>query len=172
MSDHGQQPDEDTLRARRRDALRELAREQTGELPAAHPASAPTHSQPASRRRARRIALIALSVCLVLAALAGGGIFAATRIRPSQPTIGSGSHPQATAAPSCLPRAPTSTSGASPTAVAENIRVSDDTYKAHSEPMVAINPANPRNVVGGSKMFTDPAHYQFQIGVYTSFDGG
>ena len=172
MSDHGQQPDEDTLRARRRNALRELAREQTGELPAAHPASDSAHSQPASRRGARRIALIVLTVCLVLAALAGGGIFAVTRMRPSQPTIGSGSHPQATAAPSCLPHTSASTEGVSPTAVAENIRVSDDMYKAHSEPMVAINPTNPRNVVGGSKMFTDPAHYQFQIGVYTSFDSG
>lgn len=171
MSDDGQQANEDMLRARRRDALRELAREQTGELPVAHPANAPAHGQSASRRGAWRIALIALSVCLVLAALAGGGIFAVTRMRASQPTIGSGSHPQPTAAPSCLPHAPASTGAATP-AVTENIRVSDDTYKAHSEPMVAINPANPRNLVGGSKMFTDTAHYEFQIGTYTSFDGG
>ena len=38
--------------------------------------------------------------------------------------------------------------------------------------MLAINPANPRNLVGGSKFFTDSARYRFQIGTYTSFDGG
>jgi hypothetical protein len=38
--------------------------------------------------------------------------------------------------------------------------------------MLAINPTNTRNLVGGSKFFTDPAHYRFQIGTYTSFDGG
>lgn len=53
-----------------------------------------------------------------------------------------------------------------------NVQVSHDTYLAHSEPMLAENPANPLNLVGGSKFFTDPAHYAFQIGYYTSFDGG
>lgn len=53
-----------------------------------------------------------------------------------------------------------------------NIQVSDDRYLAHSEPMLAENPENPLNLVGGSKFFTDPAHYRFQIGYYTSFDGG
>jgi hypothetical protein len=53
-----------------------------------------------------------------------------------------------------------------------NIRVSHDSYLAHSEPMLAENPKNPLNLVGGSKFFTDPAHYKFQIGYYTSFDGG
>ncbi len=53
-----------------------------------------------------------------------------------------------------------------------NIRVSKDTYLAHSEPMLAENPKNPLNLVGGSKFFTDPAHYIFQIGYYSSFDGG
>ena len=53
-----------------------------------------------------------------------------------------------------------------------NVRVSHNTYLAHSEPMLAENPKNPLNLVGGSKFFTNPAHYQFQIGYYTSFDGG
>src|SRR6266487_555883 len=53
-----------------------------------------------------------------------------------------------------------------------NIRVSHDSYLAHSEPMLAENPKNPLNLVGGSKFFTDPAHYKFQIGYFTSFDGG
>lgn len=53
-----------------------------------------------------------------------------------------------------------------------NVRVSRDTDLAHSEPMLAENPKNPLNLVGGSKFFTDPAHYKFQIGYYSSFDGG
>jgi BNR repeat protein/BNR/Asp-box repeat protein len=56
--------------------------------------------------------------------------------------------------------------------VPRNIRVSDDGFPAHSEPYVAVNPANPRNLLGASKMFTDPVHYQFRIGTYVSFDGG
>lgn len=53
-----------------------------------------------------------------------------------------------------------------------NVRVSHDTYLAHSEPEIAENPLNPLNLVGGSKFFTNPARYQFKIGYYTSFDGG
>jgi hypothetical protein len=53
-----------------------------------------------------------------------------------------------------------------------NVRVSHDRYLAHSEPMLAENPRNPLNLVGGSKFFTDPKHYGFQIGFYSSFDGG
>jgi BNR repeat-like domain len=53
-----------------------------------------------------------------------------------------------------------------------NVRVSHDTYLAHSEPMLAENPKNQLNLVGGSKFFTDPAHYKFQIGYFSSFDGG
>src|SRR5262249_51179007 len=53
-----------------------------------------------------------------------------------------------------------------------NVRVSHDAYLAHSEPMLVENPKNPLNLVGGSKFFTNPAHYAFQIGYYTSFDGG
>src|SRR5205823_2772113 len=53
-----------------------------------------------------------------------------------------------------------------------NIQVSHDSYLAHSEPMLAEDPHNPLHLVGGSKFFTDPAHYRFQIGYYASFDGG
>ncbi len=53
-----------------------------------------------------------------------------------------------------------------------NIRVSRDTYLAHSEPMLAEDPQNPLHLVGGSKIFTDLAHYRFKIGSYVSFDGG
>src|SRR5437868_2249307 len=53
-----------------------------------------------------------------------------------------------------------------------NIQVSDDTYLAHSEPMLAEDPQNPLHLVGGSKFFTNPAHYRFKIGFFASFDGG
>lgn len=53
-----------------------------------------------------------------------------------------------------------------------NVRVSHDTFLAHSEPMLVENPKNPLNLVGGSKFFTDPAHYKFKIGYFSSFDGG
>lgn len=53
-----------------------------------------------------------------------------------------------------------------------NVRVSQDSFPAHSEPMLVENPANPLNLVGGSKFFTDPKHYQFQIGYFASFDSG
>jgi hypothetical protein len=53
-----------------------------------------------------------------------------------------------------------------------NVRVSSDSYPAHSEPDIAENPANPNNLVAGSKFFTNPAAYQFVIGTYYSMDGG
>ena len=53
-----------------------------------------------------------------------------------------------------------------------NVRVSHDSFLAHSEPMLAENPHNPLNLVGGTKFFTDLAHYRFQIGYFASFDGG
>ncbi|MDQ6661946.1 MAG: glycoside hydrolase [Chloroflexota bacterium] len=53
-----------------------------------------------------------------------------------------------------------------------NIQVSHDTYAAHSEPMLVEDPKNPLHLVGGSKFFTDPKHYRFKIGYFSSFDGG
>jgi hypothetical protein len=53
-----------------------------------------------------------------------------------------------------------------------NVRASQDSFLAHSEPMLVENPENPLNLVGGSKFFTNPAQYQFQIGSFASFDGG
>src|SRR5919202_1939395 len=61
---------------------------------------------------------------------------------------------------------------AAPRISISNVRVSNDTYLAHSEPHVAVNPKNARNLVAGSKFFTDPATYQFKIGTYFSRDGG
>jgi hypothetical protein len=62
--------------------------------------------------------------------------------------------------------------GAHPQPPYANVQVSHDTYLAHSEPMLTENPRNPLNLVGGSKFFTDPAHYLFKIGTYASADGG
>ncbi len=60
----------------------------------------------------------------------------------------------------------------SPQTPPANVRVSHDAFLAHSEPMLAEDPANPLLLVGGSKFFTKPATYQFQIGWYFSIDGG
>ncbi len=67
---------------------------------------------------------------------------------------------------------PCVTLGTRPRAPYANVRVSHDSYLAHSEPMVVENPRNPLNLVGGSKFFTDPKNYRFQIGYFSSFDGG
>jgi hypothetical protein len=53
-----------------------------------------------------------------------------------------------------------------------NVQVSHDTYPAHSEPTIAENPTNSKDLIAGSKMFTDPARYDFKIGMYYSKDGG
>lgn len=52
------------------------------------------------------------------------------------------------------------------------MQVSHDTFAAHSEPAIAENPFNHQNVIAGSKMFSDPAHYQFKIGTYYTTNGG
>jgi hypothetical protein len=62
--------------------------------------------------------------------------------------------------------------GAHPQSPYTNVQVSHDTYLAHSEPMLVEDPHNPLHLVGGSKFFTDPAHYRFKIGFFVSFDGG
>jgi hypothetical protein len=53
-----------------------------------------------------------------------------------------------------------------------NVQVSHDSFPAHSEPTIAENPTNSKNLIAGSKMFTSPAHYAFKIGMYYSKDGG
>ncbi|MEO7001474.1 MAG: sialidase family protein [Ktedonobacterales bacterium] len=64
------------------------------------------------------------------------------------------------------------TLGSHPTGPYANVQVSHDSFLAHSEPMLAENPANPLQLVGGSKFFTNPAKYAFQIGYFSSSDGG
>lgn len=55
-----------------------------------------------------------------------------------------------------------------------NTQVTFDTDPAHarSESVVAANPRNPANMVGSSKRFTNPALYEFSLGVYATFDAG
>jgi hypothetical protein len=71
---------------------------------------------------------------------------------------------------------PTAADASPPARVASlsvtNVQVSRDSALAHSEPALAINPANPNNLVAGSKFFSDPANYRFHIGTFFSVDGG
>nr|MBA2679905.1 exo-alpha-sialidase [Ktedonobacteraceae bacterium] len=53
-----------------------------------------------------------------------------------------------------------------------NIRVTDDSYAAHSETSLTQDPHNPLNLVGGAKFFPDVAHYRFNVGYAASLDGG
>jgi hypothetical protein len=53
-----------------------------------------------------------------------------------------------------------------------NIQVSHDSYQAHAETSLSINPLNHRNLVGGSKFFPTLARAKFTVGYFTSFDGG
>jgi hypothetical protein len=111
------------------------------------------------RRRERRWAgAFGLTLCMaVLATLVLAGC------APVHPLAGSPTRSPTPVVPACArQRQP-------PYA---NIRVSHDAFLAHSEPMLAENPKNPLDLVGGSKFFTDPAHYRFKIGSYTSLDGG
>jgi len=119
-------------------------------------------SDSARRRPSWRIALIVL---VLVVALASVGAFAIVRLRQLDAARQPITQATQTPDPTCAQQSPSSSAAA-------NIRVSNDAYKAHSEPMLAINPANPLNLVGGSKFFTDPARYRFQIGTYTYFDGG
>jgi hypothetical protein len=51
-----------------------------------------------------------------------------------------------------------------------NVRVSHDRYPAHVEPFVAINPRNPRNLLGVSQLIV-PDRFD-TLGTFASFDGG
>ncbi len=54
----------------------------------------------------------------------------------------------------------------------KNVAITGSQYKAHSEPNIAEDPNNSLHLIGGSKYFTNPAKYLFQIGTFVSFDGG
>src|SRR5262245_8906412 len=104
----------------RSDALRRLAREQMGLDPnVADP--------PARSRSPAGPALVVLSSILALAAIIGLLVWVAPRAThlPAVPTVAGGA---------CLPKAG---------ATIPNVRVSHDAFPAHSEPMLAQDPANP-----------------------------
>jgi len=107
-------------------------------------------------RSSWRVALIVLAFVVALASV---GAFAIVRLRQSDRAQQLIAQATQTPAPTCARQSPSS--------IATNIRVSNDAYKAHSEPMLAINPANPLNLVGGSKFFTEwDAAYTPMISTY------
>jgi hypothetical protein len=72
----------------------------------------------------------------------------------------------------CLPGSPALAAGWHASPAVSPVTVSDDSFLAHSEPALAINPRNHNNLLAASKMFTDPDHYRFSIGTYYSMNGG
>ena len=133
----------------RADALRRLAREQLG--------LDPNVADPPTRTRSlvtRLLVLLSGILTFVVIIVLLTWVTARVLHLPGALTAASGV---------CLPKAG---------AAFSNVRVSHDAFPAHSEPMLAQDPANPLHLVGGTKFFTDPAHYAFKIGWYTSFDGG
>jgi BNR/Asp-box repeat len=160
-SDERRREEED--RARRQRALRELAWAQLGlGVPP------PEVFSPAQQRPRRRPVLAGL---LLLALVAGGTLLAlhVTSERSHRAQI----TPTASVTEvTLLGGGPCVTLVRHPQPPYANIQVTHDAYPAHSEPEIAENPANPLELVGGSKYFTDSAHYVFQIGYAYSRDGG
>lgn len=62
--------------------------------------------------------------------------------------------------------------GQNPQSPFANVRVSHDSYLAHSETMLVENPGNPLNLVGGAKFFPSPTKYLPLDGYFVTFDGG
>ena len=52
------------------------------------------------------------------------------------------------------------------------VTYSESSKHARSESSIAINPANPYNMLASSKKFSDPSKYEFSLAVYCTFDGG
>jgi hypothetical protein len=130
-------------------ALRRLAREQLG----LDPNVADPPARPRSPMTRLLVALSGVLALIVIVALLTWLTARVLRL-PGAPTVAGGA---------CQPKAG---------AAIPNVRVSHDAFPAHSEPMLAQDPTNPLHLVGGTKFFSDPAHYVFKIGWYTSFDGG
>lgn len=113
-------------------------------------------------RKIRSVWLVLICFCVFMTACESSGPAIAHKVAPTPTPVvyslaGGGS---------CV------NLGAHPQTSYANVRVSHDNYLAHSEPMIVENPLNPLNLVGGSKFFTDPQHYRFQVGYFSSFDGG
>jgi hypothetical protein len=65
---------------------------------------------------------------------------------------------------------PPATDSAPPGTVAANVRVSNDQYKVHVEPSVAVNPRNPRQLLAACQV-SPTADPEF-VATYLSFDAG
>jgi hypothetical protein len=50
-----------------------------------------------------------------------------------------------------------------------NVRVTDDAFVAHIEPVLAVNPQDPRNLLAACRVFVGP---DVGVATYASFDGG
>jgi hypothetical protein len=64
-----------------------------------------------------------------------------------------------------------SLTAAGQTPITANVRVSHDRYAAHAEPWLAVNPKNPRNLLGAAQLLAD-SRASAVVGTFTSFDGG
>src|SRR5262245_53599050 len=120
----------------------------------------------ASRRRRWPYLLLGLALIIAVAI----GLFAlASRLRvaapPTQPNGGAAFYSLAGGG-ACVRL------GNRPSPPYANIRTTHDSFQAHSETSLAIDPENPLHLVGGAKYFPDRARYSFQVGYVTSIDGG
>ncbi|HKG26773.1 MAG TPA: hypothetical protein VKB09_14080 [Thermomicrobiales bacterium] len=53
-----------------------------------------------------------------------------------------------------------------------NVQVTDAADLAHVEPSVAVNPANPKNLLAATQLLPEPGPGPTTLGAYASFDGG
>jgi hypothetical protein len=58
-----------------------------------------------------------------------------------------------------------------PVAVIPNVQVSHDRYAAHAEPSLAVNPLNPRNLLGAAQLLASTRESAV-LGTFVSQDGG
>jgi hypothetical protein len=167
-------------RQRRLAALRELADNRLGDESGGNETGETGTPSPKRRAWGGIVATVATGVVLlaviagVVVALNPGLLPGRTSRQPgTTPTPSTAvTRPGLTADYTLAGGGPCVTLGRHPTATAANTQVTSDGYVAHSEPELAEDPANPLELVGGSKYFTDPAHYGFQIGYAYSRDGG
>ena len=160
---------QDADRQRRQQALSQIAHERLGISAGSAPPTGPAPSAGTSRRghRWRPLAFI-LAVILSVLIVAGAISWAAGL--PTRLTV----MPTATPTPryTLAGGGPCVQLGNHPQPPYANVQVTHDSAPAHSEPDIAEDPQNPLHLVGGSKFFSDPAHYRFQIGYAVSSDGG
>ncbi|HEV2459123.1 MAG TPA: sialidase family protein [Ktedonobacterales bacterium] len=161
--------EQDADRQRRQQALNRLARERLGTTADRAPPAAPAPSSGTPRQRHRRRPLMLILAASLGVLIVGGAISWAAGLPARLALL-----PTATPAPryTLSGGGPCVQLGNRPQPPYANIQVTHDSAPAHSEPLIAEDPQNPLHLVGGSKFFSDPAHYRFQIGYAVSSDGG